>query len=42
MPSYVGAQLEPARLKLAQCEARSTRNEDNMRVPGLVVLATKI
>jgi predicted TPR repeat methyltransferase len=39
---YVRAQLEAASLELLQCEELSTRNEDNMPVPGLVVVATKM
>jgi predicted TPR repeat methyltransferase len=38
---YVHAQLEAAGLKLLQCENLSARNEDNVPVPGLVVVATK-
>jgi predicted TPR repeat methyltransferase len=38
---YVRAQVAAARLILSQCEARSTRNEDNEPVPGLVVMAAK-
>ena len=34
--------VEAAGLELAQCEDLSARNEDNVPVPGLVVVATKI
>jgi predicted TPR repeat methyltransferase len=38
---YVRASVEAAGLNLSQLEDRSARNEDNMPVPGLVVVATK-
>ena len=37
----VRAAIEAAGLKLSQCEDLSARNEDNVPVPGLVVVATK-
>ena len=37
----VRAAIESAGLKLSQCEDLSARNEDNVPVPGLVVVATK-
>jgi predicted TPR repeat methyltransferase len=39
--AYMRAQVEAAGLKLALCEDLSARNEDNVPVPGLVVVATK-
>ena len=39
---YVRAQDEAAGLRLLQCEDLSARNEDNVPVPGLVVVAAKI
>jgi predicted TPR repeat methyltransferase len=39
--SYVRAQVEAAGLTLLQCEDQSARNEDNVPVPGLVVIARK-
>ena len=38
---YVRASVEAAGLNLCQLEDRSARNEDNMPVPGLVVVAAK-
>ncbi len=38
---YVRASVEAAGLNLSQLEVRSARNEDNVPVPGLVVVATK-
>ena len=38
---HVRASVEAAGLNLSQLEDRSARNEDNMPVPGLVVVATK-
>jgi predicted TPR repeat methyltransferase len=38
---YVRASVEAAGLSLSLLEDRSARNEDNMPVPGLVVVATK-
>jgi predicted TPR repeat methyltransferase len=38
---YVRASVEAAGLKLSQLEDRSARNEDNVPVPGLVVVAAK-
>jgi predicted TPR repeat methyltransferase len=38
---YVRAAIEAAGLRLSQLEALSARNEDNMPVPGLVVVAAK-
>lgn len=40
-PAYIRAHVAAARLILSQCEKRSTRNEDNDPVPGLVVVAAK-
>ncbi len=37
----VRASIEAAGLNLSQCEDLSARNEDNVPVPGLVVVATK-
>lgn len=37
----VRAAIEAAGLELSQCEDLSARNEDNVPVPGLVVVATK-
>jgi predicted TPR repeat methyltransferase len=37
----VHAAIETAGLELSQCEALSARNEDNVPVPGLVVVAAK-
>jgi predicted TPR repeat methyltransferase len=37
----VRASVEAAGLNLSQCEDLSARNEDNVPVPGLVVVATK-
>ena len=39
--AYVRAAVEAAGLKLSLLEDRSARNEDNIPVPGLVVVATK-
>ena len=38
---YVSAALHDAGLTLSRCEDLSARNEDNVPVPGLVVVATK-
>jgi predicted TPR repeat methyltransferase len=38
---YVRASVEAAGLNLSQLEDRSARNEDNLPVPGLVVVAAK-
>ena len=38
---YVRASLAAARLKLSQLEEQSFRNENNVPVPGLVVVAVK-
>jgi predicted TPR repeat methyltransferase len=38
---YVRASVAAADLKLSQLEDLSARNEDNVPVPGLVVVATK-
>jgi predicted TPR repeat methyltransferase len=38
---HVRASVEAAELNLSQLEDRSARNEDNMPVPGLVVVAAK-
>ena len=39
---YVRARVEAAGLKLLHCENLSARNEDNVPVPGLVAVATKL
>jgi predicted TPR repeat methyltransferase len=38
---YVRASISDAGLTLSRCEDLSARNEDNVPVPGLVVVATK-
>jgi predicted TPR repeat methyltransferase len=40
-PDYVRASLAEAGLKLSQLEQQSFRNENNVPVPGLVVVATR-
>jgi predicted TPR repeat methyltransferase len=40
-PDHVRASVEAAGLKLSLLEDRSARNEDNVPVPGLVVVASK-
>ena len=39
--AYVRASIEAAGLTLSQFEELSARNEDNVPVPGLVVVAAK-
>ena len=38
---YVRSSISDAGLTLSRCEDLSARNEDNMPVPGLVVVAVK-